>query len=46
MEFNETPNEKEYIEKLKELNADIGVVCSYNKKFSKIFEYYLWYMNR
>ncbi|MBQ8848336.1 MAG: methionyl-tRNA formyltransferase [Candidatus Gastranaerophilales bacterium] len=37
MEFNETPNEKEYIEKLKELNADIGVVCSYNKKFSKEF---------
>lgn len=37
LEFNETPNEKEYIEKLRELNADIGVVCSYNNLLSKEF---------
>lgn len=37
LEFNDSPNEKEYIEKLKELNADIGVVCSYNIKLSSDF---------
>ena len=37
LEFNDSPNEKEYIEKLKELNADIGVVWSYNIKLSSVF---------
>ncbi len=37
VEFDKTPNEKEYIEKLKEIKADIGVVCSYNVKLSKDF---------
>lgn len=37
MEFNNSPNEKEYIEKLNALDADIGVVCSYNVKLSKDF---------
>ena len=30
LEFENSPNEKEYIEKLKALDADIGVVCCYN----------------
>ncbi|MBR2068269.1 MAG: methionyl-tRNA formyltransferase [Candidatus Gastranaerophilales bacterium] len=30
IDFEKTPNEKECIEKIKKLNADIGVVCSYN----------------
>jgi len=37
IEFEKTPNEIECIEKIKALNADIGVVCSYNKKLSKEF---------
>ena len=32
IDFNNSPNEKECIEKIKNLNADIGVVCSYNSK--------------
>ena len=37
IEFEKSQNEKECIEKIKSLNADIGVVCSYNKLFSKEF---------
>lgn len=37
VEFEKTPNEKEYIEKIKSYNADIGVVCSYNVLLSKEF---------
>lgn len=37
LDFENSCNEKNYIEKLKELNADIGVVCSYNYKLSKDF---------
>lgn len=37
LDFNESPNEEEYIEKIKALNADIGVVCSYNQKLSAEF---------
>lgn len=37
LEFEKTPNEQSYIEKIKELNADVGVVCSYNSLFSKDF---------
>lgn len=37
LEFDKTPNEPAYLEKLKALNADIGVVCSYNSLFSKEF---------
>lgn len=37
LEFKNSPNEKEYIEKIKSLNADIGVVCSYNTKLSLDF---------
>ena len=32
IEFEESCNEQNYIKKLSELNADIGVVCSYNYK--------------
>ena len=34
IDFEESCNEKECIEKIKELDADIGVVCSYNYKLS------------
>ncbi len=37
LEFVESPNEKNYIKKIKDLNADIGVCCSYNIKLSKEF---------
>lgn len=37
LDFSDSPNEKSYIEKIKNLNADIGVVCSYNIKLSKEF---------
>ena len=37
IDFDKSPNEKECIEKIKSLNADIGVVCAYDKKFSKEF---------
>ncbi len=36
-EFIESPNEASYVEKLGELNADIGVVCSYNYLLKKEF---------
>ena len=37
LDFDESCNEQSYIEKLKALNADIGVVCSYNYKLSADF---------
>ena len=37
IDFNNSPNEKECIEKIKNLQADIGVVCSYNSKLSSDF---------
>jgi len=37
IDFDESCNEESCIEKIKELNADIGVVCSYNYKLSKEF---------
>ena len=37
IEFENSPNEKGCIEKIKELNADVGVVCSYNYKLSAEF---------
>ena len=37
IEFEKSPNEKEYIKKLKSYNADIGIVCSYNVLLSKDF---------
>ncbi len=37
IDFNSSPNEDSCIEKIKNLNADIGVVCSYNYKLSKNF---------
>ncbi len=36
-EFEKTPNEPEFIEKIKSLNCDIGVICSYGYKLSKDF---------
>lgn len=37
LEFENSPNDSEFCEKIKALNADIGVVCSYNSRFSKEF---------
>ena len=37
LDYENTCNDKEYIEKIKELNADIGVVCSFNYKLSPDF---------
>ena len=37
IDFEKSPNEKECIEKIKKLNADIGVVCSYNFKLNNEF---------
>lgn len=37
LSFDNSINEPCFIEKIKELNADIGVVCSYNKLLSKEF---------
>ena len=37
IEFNESANDVECVNKIKALNADIGVVCSYNDKLSKEF---------
>jgi methionyl-tRNA formyltransferase len=37
IDFEDSPNEQNYIQKLKELNADIGVVCSYNTLLSSDF---------
>ena len=37
IDYENSCNDIEYIEKIKELNADIGVVCSFNYKLSKDF---------
>lgn len=37
IDFEKTPNEQNCINKIKELNADIGVVCSYSFKLSGDF---------
>ena len=37
IDFDKTPNEENVIEKIKELKADLGVVCSYNLKLSPDF---------
>ena len=37
LEFENSPNEEKFIEKIKSINADIGVVCSYNIKLSSDF---------
>lgn len=37
IDFDKSPNEKECIEKIKQLSADIGVVTSFNFKLSKEF---------
>lgn len=37
LDFEDSCNEESYIKKIKELNADIGVVCSYNYKLSADF---------
>lgn len=36
-EFEESPNEAPFVELMKSLEADIGVVCSYNELLSKEF---------
>lgn len=36
-EFENSPNENEFVEKIKNLEADIGVVCSYDILLSKDF---------
>ncbi len=35
IQYNVSLNEKEFLEKIKNLNADLGVVASYNKKLPK-----------
>ena len=37
LEYKSSPNEPDFIEKIKELNCDIGVICSLNHKLSKEF---------
>lgn len=37
IEFDKSANDRKCIEKIKKLNADIGVVCSYNNLLSKEF---------
>ena len=37
IEFDNSPNEKACLDKIRALNADIGVICSYNSKFSADF---------
>lgn len=37
IDFENSPNDEKCIGKIKELNADIGIVCSYNYKLSKEF---------
>lgn len=37
LDFDKSCNEESYIQKIKELSADIGVVCSYNYKLSTDF---------
>lgn len=36
-EYQNSPNEPEFIEKVKSLNADLGVMCSFNHKLSEEF---------
>ena len=36
IDFKERLDEEEFIKNIKELNADLGVVCSYNHKFPKV----------
>lgn len=36
-EYTTSPNEPDFIEKIKQENFDLGVICSYNHKFSKDF---------
>ncbi len=36
-EFEKTPNEPEFVEKIKALNCDIGIICSFGHKLSKDF---------
>jgi len=36
-EYEKTPNEPGFIQKIKDLNCDIGVICSFNHKLSKDF---------
>ncbi len=35
LEYQNTPNEPEFINRVKELNCDIGVICSFNHKLCK-----------
>ena len=37
IEFEKSPNEQACIDQLKDLQADVGVVCSYNNLLSKEF---------
>lgn len=37
LEYGENPNDPKLIEKINDLKADIGVVCSFNSKLSKEF---------
>lgn len=37
LEYEKTPNEPDFINKIKTLNFDIGVICSFNHKLSKEF---------
>lgn len=37
LEYDKTPNEPDFIEKIKNLNCDIGIICSLNHKLSKDF---------
>lgn len=37
LEFEKSPNEPAFIEQIKNLNCDIGVICSFNHKLSKDF---------
>lgn len=36
-EYDKSPNEPDFIDKIKQLNCDIGVICSFNHKLSKDF---------
>jgi len=36
-EYEKTPNEPSFIEKIKAENFDLGIICSFNKKLSKEF---------
>ena len=37
IDYSGSPNDEECINKVKELNADIGVICSYNYRLKKEF---------